>query len=896
MGNVREVMERIAKEHPLPVKEYEPGGGDGPFTREILEARLETWKQGSGRPFDYCDTDRKNGFRITCPGNSEEGWPDGEAHTDIMDDLTDATIVWVENGWPKFMCRHAHCDEGAGHGKKTWADLQNFYDPERKLHAIEDEEELVLDPDLVEEEPLQAPAEVSTGEGAVVSTRTVKQERARVREAISDIRKIPAKESPAWEKAQRVSELIYASLKQTGKLYNVGNVATYLDNDTREITEVVQKDPRFTELLIEYGIYPSDTNLMNGVGQFLGAKAVRAPKKTIYAGSWYDAKNHILYVNEWHGSILKIDGIGRAERIRNGDDGLLWNDGKTSQADPLRANLEYVNKGTSVALSLSEHASLVKAHILDTILYDETHVTKEQAQLILMTAFLGLFFYERIPSYPMVYFFGSGGSMKTSLAVKVGRLIMGHTFMPTPSTTDEEQLKVMAINNSFLLLDEANNIKKLQNVIKAIATGAQDIRRELYTTANQRISRYQARIWMTANTTDNSNETVSSRMMIIDAGMRTEKDPYRSEHYLNKEWEQVTEEWPDGLRNAIWTETVTRLSAAMRALAKMDAQGQGDIRVSNRMSSFFVFGMAVAKAEGYGAQFQAAMEAMSLRQLGTSIEVNDIILLATKLPKGYRAHRIANGGWNGMRTAEEWASIFSHMVPEANMELKRNAARPGWIKWQFHNNEHALVEAVGMVKDSILTKQKNRINVYGFTKCEGDEPKLENVVEEALPSPTQISEPQQAMELKVRNCPICEPESHAEQSCSKEKNEGVTTIENLDNEPPMDLEDEPKPQKHLCECAGCDHCDPKESNRRCARKTNKKKCSTCRGAIDPNLVEREPVPTEFGSIAGSRNRQPRKPTMPTFVDDVPPMQGPNFEQDLFDDLVETKKEPGSKIR
>jgi len=257
MGNMKEVMERIAAEHPLPVKEYEntgAGGGDGPFTREILEARLEAWRQGSDKPFDYRDTDRKNGFRITCPGDSEEGWPDGETHTDVMGDLTDATIVWVENGWPKFMCRHAHCDEGAAHGKKTWADLQNFYDPERKLHALEDEEELVLDPDLVEEEPVQAPAEDSTSEAPVVSVKTVKQERARVREAVTDIRKIPAKESPTWEKAQRVSNLIYVSLKQTGKLYNVGNVATYLDNDTREITQVVQKDPRFTELLIEYGI------------------------------------------------------------------------------------------------------------------------------------------------------------------------------------------------------------------------------------------------------------------------------------------------------------------------------------------------------------------------------------------------------------------------------------------------------------------------------------------------------------------------------------------------------------------------------------------------------------------------------------------------------------------
>ena len=53
--------------------------------------------------------------------------------------LNDSCIVYVENGWPRFSCRHNHCGEGAAHGKKTWKDLQNFYDPERRLHRVTDE-------------------------------------------------------------------------------------------------------------------------------------------------------------------------------------------------------------------------------------------------------------------------------------------------------------------------------------------------------------------------------------------------------------------------------------------------------------------------------------------------------------------------------------------------------------------------------------------------------------------------------------------------------------------------------------------------------------------------------------------------------------------------------------
>ncbi|MGA2632304.1 MAG: hypothetical protein ABSG54_19080, partial [Terriglobia bacterium] len=99
----------------------------------------EGWKGPDGEQFTFEDCDRRDGFRIWCPGNFPDGWPDGEAHGDVYGSLNDSTIVWVEDGWPRFSCRHAHCGEGAEHGKKTWLDLQNYYDPERKLHSIVEE-------------------------------------------------------------------------------------------------------------------------------------------------------------------------------------------------------------------------------------------------------------------------------------------------------------------------------------------------------------------------------------------------------------------------------------------------------------------------------------------------------------------------------------------------------------------------------------------------------------------------------------------------------------------------------------------------------------------------------------------------------------------------------------
>ena len=134
----------IIKDNPIAdAKTVNHGTGTGPFSRDLLYARLEAWQAnyegGNGEEFEFEETDRRDGFRVRCPGSLALGWPDGEQHDTVGESLNDSTIVYVEHGWPRFSCRHNHCGEGAGHGKKTWKDLQDFYDKERAFHRILDE-------------------------------------------------------------------------------------------------------------------------------------------------------------------------------------------------------------------------------------------------------------------------------------------------------------------------------------------------------------------------------------------------------------------------------------------------------------------------------------------------------------------------------------------------------------------------------------------------------------------------------------------------------------------------------------------------------------------------------------------------------------------------------------
>jgi hypothetical protein len=503
------------------------------------------------------------------------------------------------------------------------------------------------------------------------------------------------------ERSHAGLETVRRLLLERGVIYNCGNVATYIDNETHEMIQVERGGLAFSVLLHRLGIYAGDKFLApDVVGKDLGAFAQTCPKNTVYLMSYYNEEKHVLYVNEYGGNFLKIDGAGNVERLLNGEEGMLFSVG-TGTCEPLVAALDAMPMSLMTSpLDSGQGMTLIKEKILDRIIYSTEGIGRDNAHLILMTAIIGLFFPERIPSMPIVYLYGPGASMKTSAGVAVGKLVQGKKFKATPATDDIQEMKDMAISVPFIVLDEANNIKKLTDVLKTIATGAVDSRRELYTTATQRITPYQARIWMTANTASLTNETISSRMMIIDAAARTEANPYRSEFYLN---------WTDAERNEIWTELILRLAATMRNLKDASDTGDADFYVSHRMSSFFVFGMTLAIQNDREEEFLGAMQAMESRQQGASLEGNDIVDLVEMLPASYS---------DKMRSAKEWSGILTQLVSQHNVELQRNVSRTGWVAYQFKNNHHALTLRFGMVTGTVA---KN-VHGYRFTKLTGVNP------------------------------------------------------------------------------------------------------------------------------------------------------------------------------
>ena len=94
----------------------------GSYDLEILGNVLQLWReQNPAFEFQEGRVQSGSGYWIRCPG--EDGWPDGERHSEDYKGLSSAVAAWVTNGHPRWRCQHTHC------GSKSWKDLVAILGP-----------------------------------------------------------------------------------------------------------------------------------------------------------------------------------------------------------------------------------------------------------------------------------------------------------------------------------------------------------------------------------------------------------------------------------------------------------------------------------------------------------------------------------------------------------------------------------------------------------------------------------------------------------------------------------------------------------------------------------------------------------------------------------------------
>jgi hypothetical protein len=116
--------------------EWSTDEDEGYWDNDALLAMLRAYKEFfPGFDFRPC----RHGFAVPCPGDLD-GWSDGSQHTVKVPGLSHETLVFLKNGWPKFLCVHAHCNGECGTPKKTINDWREYWD-EFRLWEFEDWQE-----------------------------------------------------------------------------------------------------------------------------------------------------------------------------------------------------------------------------------------------------------------------------------------------------------------------------------------------------------------------------------------------------------------------------------------------------------------------------------------------------------------------------------------------------------------------------------------------------------------------------------------------------------------------------------------------------------------------------------------------------------------------------------
>jgi hypothetical protein len=426
---------------------------------------------------------------------------------------------------------------------------------------------------------------------------------------------------------------------------NEGRVPAFLESATGKLCLIVPDNRDARQLLKKWFGWPAHFGWDEKLGMDLDGSGLllRAQHRL----SHYDAAQHVLYLNEWNGGFLRIDGEGRISRHVNGADGVLFLEAQErAHSTDIAAAQAYKGK----AWHLGKNSGLVK-HIFDVVTFDgNIGLDRETAHGILMGFLLAMLFRSRVQTLPILHFHsGVSGTKKTAAAVAIGWVLFGMTFKATACPEDKKEAENILLNSpGYVVLDESNKMYLLQDMLKAIVTGAILKRREYFTTAQEEEYAVETGAALTTNSLSVTEDALIARIfqLTVVAG--------------SKEWKsefQITEEWrTENLRAVLWVELVGRASAAMREITRARATGNEHLTVTHRMSSFWVFLRMLARQEGCEAQLLTSIDTVSGMQTSTMESQDDIAPLFERLKqrKGYL------GKW---MSASEWGEALKLHAP-----------------------------------------------------------------------------------------------------------------------------------------------------------------------------------------------------------------------------------------
>jgi hypothetical protein len=324
--------------------------------------------------------------------------------------------------------------------------------------------------------------------------------------------------------------------------------------------------------------------------------------------------------------------------------------------------------------------SIIDRAILSSVNYVSD---PERSKQVTKTWLLSLFFASEMKSKPIPMYEGVGGGGKSAVAMGIGSLLMGPSFVVNNAPTTGKEVAEKMSGTPLVVWDEWDEpCKEVENAVKLLTTGGQDSRRQLYETSKVIELSCDAAVITTSNSNPIRQAGGSRRVIVIPVAPR--QSDGNDEVFLSL-GAHVS---PTLLkkRDAMWAELLPDLARCVIGLANTPS----DTKTVFSMADFGAFAQRIANDEGWGDDARELFRWINKRQEGQQADSRVVLSLVTELLT--RKPKLVGCEM----TAKQWVISLQEIIPEHDKDLHRRV-QSNYFAWETKAFRDLFVGRLGMV-------------------------------------------------------------------------------------------------------------------------------------------------------------------------------------------------------
>lgn len=316
--------------------------------------------------------------------------------------------------------------------------------------------------------------------------------------------------------------------------------------------------------------------------------------------SYWDRERFNLYVSNHDNGVYRLSGDG-IELCDNGVDGVFFEYDPCLVPFKFNPNIQVVDyfkeiagAGPGLAIARFEQDDcLLKRYLLDRASFAQNQVNNlspEAQRLLLIIYFYSLFFESQMREKPVACFLGTKESGKSFLATSVGKILFGDNYESSGLPKSAHDLAVVMGKWPYLVIDNLDSYLKSEmlNLLCAVATGAMEANRTLYTDRDMTQFTPHCYLAITSREPKFARDDFVSRLLIF--SMQQITNPISRSELI----ESLVQN-----RSAILTEVLTNLNSIVRILAtdeirRLEAgSNYQPMRCYSRLADWETFGVKI---------------------------------------------------------------------------------------------------------------------------------------------------------------------------------------------------------------------------------------------------------------------------------------------------------------